>query len=238
MLNDLNDFLTRVEAKQMWAYFHKDWLLEMRALIRPQLPREYSILIESETVLITPRISGVVQPSAPDIGIARVERPTMETRHGGRATAAVLEVEEAIELYQSYSLVIRRAPENLLIAAAEILSPTNKGSAGQVEKDKYLRKRAGYLESGLSFLEIDALVQGDRLTPANLATLKSYARNAWTAYYDGGRRRMRGWGWNAGEPLPIVDWMIEGRSSVEIDLAGALERAREFNPWESNLAPA
>lgn len=35
---DIPELLTRIERKRLWAYFHKDWLLQIRELLRPQLP--------------------------------------------------------------------------------------------------------------------------------------------------------------------------------------------------------
>jgi hypothetical protein len=39
-----NELLSKIEAAHLWAYFHKDWLLEMRQRLRPQLPPEYTSL--------------------------------------------------------------------------------------------------------------------------------------------------------------------------------------------------
>lgn len=43
-----------IEAARLWAYFHKDWLLSIRSLLRPQLPPQYFVFVESETHLVTP----------------------------------------------------------------------------------------------------------------------------------------------------------------------------------------
>ena len=127
---DIALLLTRIERKRLWAYFHKDWLLQIRELLRPQLPQDLAIFVESE---------------------------------------ANLEVEEEIERFEQYSLLIRRAPENRIVAAAEILSPTNNGVFGLLDKEKYLRKREAYFEAAINLLEIDALTEGvvDRAASAS-----------------------------------------------------------------------
>jgi len=154
-----NEILAKIEARQLWSNFHKDFLLEVRGFLRQQLPREYRVFVESQAVVISPPLGEHV---------ASVEM------------SASLEVEENCETFTTYSLVIRRAPENRLVAACEMLSPTNKGLAGKLEEDKYLRKRDLYIESGVNLLEIDALLEGDRLLPASVSGLSRYARNAWT----------------------------------------------------------
>jgi hypothetical protein len=201
-VSDLNRLLERIEASQMWGYFHKDWLLQMRTSMRPQLPPEYSIFVESEA-------------------------------DAGKSTAALVEVEEPCELEQTYTLLIRRAPANRLVAALEVLSPTNKGVHGVWDRDKFLRKRAHYLESGVNLLEIDGLLRGERLIPALLAKLEGYPRTAWTAFHEDGRRRLSGWGWTDAEPPPVVAWQVKCGLKAVIDLAQTLREAVSFNPWES-----
>lgn len=147
-------------------------------------------------------------------------------------SAAVLEVEEACELHTQYTLVVRRASENQLVAACEVLSPTNKGVFDALEKEKYLRKRMHYFHAGVNVLEVDALLQGARLLPGALAALAQYSRSAWTAFHHPGGRRLRGWGWNLEDSLPVVNWGIEQQLEVVLDLGGTFLEASEFNPWE------
>jgi len=45
-VNPQNRLLSDIERRRLWPHFHKDWLLAIRELIRPQLPREYAILVE------------------------------------------------------------------------------------------------------------------------------------------------------------------------------------------------
>ena len=91
----------------------------------------------------------------------------------------------------------------------------------------YLRNRL------LSLLEIDSLVEGQRVLPTSLANLAEFDRNAWTAFHQDGRRKLRGWGWNETDALPIVSWKVEGDLSILVDLPLALKQAREFNQWDS-----
>ena len=237
-MNTANQLLDRIESARMWAYFHKDWLLQIRTLIREQLPQEFSIFVESEAVLISPSYGGAT-PIGPDLAIARPDIVASQPSAAPSiATAAVLEVEESYELIQQYSLLIRHSPTNRVVAAAEILSPTNKGIFGELEREKFLRKRALYLEAGINLLEIDALRQGDCPLPTAVERLADYQRNAWSVCHDSDRRRYRGWGWNDADALPTLSWPIEPSRQVIVDLAAAFRQACEFNPWEQLVEQA
>lgn len=231
-MNPANQLLERIESSRMWAYFHKDWLLQIRGLIRPQLPAEFSVFVESEAVLIAPSDNDRLAQVAPDLAVARSEPVLTTTSTFGKPTTAVIEVDEPCELFHQYRLIIRRVPDNQVVAAAELLSPTNKGTFGELEKNKYLRKREQYLDAGVNLLEIDALRGGDRLLPRAAERLAEYDRNAWSVWHDADRRRYRGWGWNEADPLPTVTWPIEPSRQVIVDLAEAFRQACEFNPWE------
>jgi hypothetical protein len=215
----------------LWAYFHKDWLLQIREHIRPQIPKAYSIFVESEAVVVTPGAAEAAVSVGPVVAITRPERSPELEAIASEATAATVEVEESCELVTTYTLLIRRAPENRLVAVAELLSPTNKGVHGAWDRDAFLRKRHQYLESAVNLLEIDALVTGERLFPPSLSRLSQFTRSAWTAFHEGGRRRWHGWGWNDDNPPPTVIWRVEGTLSVSVNLKDTIRQAAEFNPW-------
>jgi hypothetical protein len=91
---------------------------------------------------------------------------------------------------------------------------------------------AAFLEAGVSLLEIDALVQGERVLPASVKYLARFPRSAWTAFHHHGRRTLRGWGWTEDDPLPGISWTIEDDLEVLVDLAEAMADACRFNRWE------
>lgn len=232
-----SDLLTRVEQKQLWASFHKDWLLQIREQLRPQLPFEFGIFIESESVLISPGGTTSVATFSPDISVTRPESEMSPQRDGlERVSATVLEVREEIETFEQYSLQIRRVPENRVVAAAELISPTNKGTFGRLDREKYLRKREGYLDSGINLMEIDVLRVGERLLRAALEQLHRFDRTAWTVVHSDGSRHYRSWGWSESETLPRLEWEIEAGFSTVVDLELTCQRVCEFNPWETMVA--
>jgi hypothetical protein len=228
-----NELLAQIEARRLWAYFHKEWIAEIRRLVRPQVPANYSVFVESETILLSPEGPDRRPVSLPDLAIARSEPATGESPvQPASSTAAVIELEEPYEIFTRYSLVIRRSPDQQLVAALEMLSPSNKGIGSRVDMEKYLRKRDSYTEAGINLFEIDALKFGERLLPDGLSKLAAFERNAWTAFHHDGKRRLRGCGWNAADPLPVVPWQIEDDLHLTVDLDATARAAMEFNPWE------
>jgi hypothetical protein len=232
-LDNPNALLTKIEQARMWAYFHKDWLLQMREQLHPQLPPEFHIFVESEAILISPDDPVPVTSILPDVSVALRTSDTekMEQPVSPEATNAVIEIDEPFETYTQYTLLIRRAPENLVVATLEILPPSNKGLGNRFDQEKHLRKRDSLLDAGINLLEVDALLEGDRTLPTSLAELAEYDRNSWTASHFDGRRKLRGWGWNQDDPLPSVSWTVANNVDVLVNLSLALEKAREFNRW-------
>lgn len=206
-------------------------MLQIRELLRPQLLHELGYLWNRKRLSFSPA-RREHRLLSPDVAIARPEHGIVETRPAQQVSAMVLEVDEEIELYESYSLLIRRAPDNRVVAAADILSPTNKGVFGLLDKEKYLRKRKAYFDAGINLLEIDSLLEEDRLLPPALESLRDFDRTAWTFCHAAGRRHFRSWGWSATAPLPCVEWEVEPGLSTVVDLALSCQRASEFNPWE------
>jgi hypothetical protein len=233
-VNSICDLLSGIETKGLWAYFHKDWLLQIRAALRPQLPDVYHIFLESEAILVSPDAPGS-RAVLPDVSLARP--PATGTRvRADEGTTATVESEEAYEIFTQYTLLVRRSPENQVVAAVELLSPSNKGVNSLVDKEKFLRKRAAYLEAGINLLEVDALLSGDRVLPASLHDLAGYGRCAWTVFHGDGLRQLRGWGWNAADNPPRIPWLVESDVSALIDLASTAEEARQFNAWDQLLS--
>jgi Protein of unknown function (DUF4058) len=232
-----NSLLTRIEAARLWSYFHKDWLLQIRLAVRRQLPAEYRVFVESESVLVTPEPwEAPLASIQPDVAVSRAMPPAstpIPESNIHRGTAAVIEADEPCEVETHYTLLIRRAPENHVVAAAELLSPSNKGLSNRLDQQKHLRKRSEYFDAGINLLELDPLTQGQRVLPDALAALSPFERVVWTAFHDSGRRRFRGFGWNEADPVPQIEWRIDMAQGVLVDLGATLAEAVEFNDWES-----
>jgi hypothetical protein len=173
----------------------------------------------------------------PEIAIARAAAERIPQQLESTVTnAAVIEYDEHSELYNKYSLTIRRSPENVIVAAVEILSPSNKGIGNRLDRGKYLLKRDSYLEAGISFLEIDGLIEGESVVPHSIRKATAFDRHVWTCFHDDGVRRLRAYGWNSDQNIPAIPWRVERELSVVVDLGVAAAAAFEFNHWQSFVA--
>lgn len=230
----MNRLLRQVEAVGMWGAFHKDWLVQMRAALRPQLPPEYFLFIESETVLITPDESTALRTVLPDLGVATTPRsrtPDRDLQLPLRGSSALVEADETLETDKQYSLVIRRHHEKNVVAAMELLSPSNKGLGNRLDRARHNGKRERYLNAGVNLLEIDALLYGDRDIPAAVQQIAAYPRCAWTVFHSSGARHYRGFGWAETDALPQIDWTIDLQQRPLVDLEATCLAAAEFNRW-------
>lgn len=232
-----NQLLARVESARLWGFFHKDWLLQIRLTLRDQLPSDYRVFVESEAVLISPEASGApARVILPDVLVARPPFGAASQTLGKSAedtTAATVEVEEAYTVETQYHLTIRRSPDQEIVAAMELVSPSNKGIGNRLDRQKHLRKREEYLDAGINLLEIDVLLDGERDLPPSVSQLKEYQRIAWSVSYREGRRLFQGWGWNFADPLPKIQWQVDSDHGVRLDLGKTLADAVAFNDWES-----
>src|SRR5688572_6967772 len=135
-----NELLARIEERQLWEHFHKDFLIEVRNLLRRQLPREYHVFVESTALVIAPFSGERIASTGPDLAVVRAEGAAIQQARD-RGVAATVVVEESVQMYTAYTLVVRRAPDSRVVAACEMLSPSNKGVSGKIDREKYLRKR-------------------------------------------------------------------------------------------------
>lgn len=77
-MENLNSLLLKIEAGRLWAYFHKDWLLSMRDLLRPQLPPQFFVFVESETCEVYSKYTLLIRraPENHVVGILELLSPS------------------------------------------------------------------------------------------------------------------------------------------------------------------
>jgi hypothetical protein len=109
---------------------------------------------------------------------------------------------------------IRRLPEERLVTAIEILSPTNKGSSGLSE---YLDKRLRLWNQQVNLVEIDLLIAGRRLPMA-----KPLPPGDFYAIISRGMKPETGdvYAWSVRRPLPTIPIPLEDPDpDASLDLA-------------------
>lgn len=234
-----NELVDRIERARLWPLFHKEWIIALRDDARRQLPSDYFVFVESEVVTVSsPWDPHEDRRYSPDIIVTRgLDSPRESISATPAATGVMLEVEEAIETETQYSLAIRRSAEGELVAALELLSPSNKGVGSRTDLDRHRRKRETMLAAQVNLLEIDVLQQGERDLPPNLTRLHDCARVAWSAHHQPGKRTYRGWGWNDDQAPPTLHWRVDAAHELTLPLADSLAAAARFNDWERLLQP-
>jgi len=145
----------------LWMTVHTQLSAEIARQLAPKLRPRYLALTTERMVLETPENVAVVATSIyPDVGVTRTTRES-----GGMAATAMapapLHLATVVPTPVPHVTVeIRDTASRRLVAAIEVLSPTNKRGEGRAE---YLAKRRHLLLSTAHLVEIDLLRQGQRV---------------------------------------------------------------------------
>ena len=126
----------------------------------------------------------------------------------------------AVDEIRDTWIEIRRLPDERLITAIEILSPTNKGSSGSNE---YLDNRHRLRTQGVNLVEIDLLIAGRRLPMAKPLPLGHFF-----AIVTRATRSEAGdvYAWSLQQPLPRIPIPLEAPDpDVSLDLAAVFALA-------------
>ena len=152
-----------LESQGHWADFHSTFIHVARNAIVARLPADYVARIEERLYLVD--VPGGTGPHfIPDVTLARVgkTRPVRAAAPRGVATLepVVLAYQPALrESVRERWIEIRRRPAWEVVAAIEVLSPTNKPTDGG-GRSAYLEKRQGLLDRPVHLVELDLLLGG------------------------------------------------------------------------------
>jgi hypothetical protein len=207
---------------QKWTGFHNRFINELGdtlvALLRPRYE------VEPEERIYVETTEGDTHSFRADVAVAE------GLPHARRnvTSSAVLDIEPRVyalpmpatsEEREGY-LVIRKAGERAVVTVIELLSPTNKrpGSDGRRE---YLKKRNEVLRSSSHLVEIDLLLQGERMpTLRPLVPTTDYC--AFVCRADN-RPQADVFEWTLGQRLPRIPIpLLPGDADAIIDLQAAL----------------
>ncbi len=153
-----------LESQGYWPDFHASLILYCRDALNDVLPDSYEARLGEQRRLVELN-EPPVRTVLPDVAI--LERPTI-----GKVTsepqAAVLTIEPVtmglpvaeVEEVRDLWIEVRHRPDRQLITAIELLSPWNKNGEGYWE---YRAKRRRLIRQNVNLVELDLLVQGQRL---------------------------------------------------------------------------
>jgi hypothetical protein len=223
-----------LEDQGRWADFHGRLITYCCDIISQSLPNDYVAQMGEEVRVVTWQV-GRERTMRPDVAIVRGDRfaGSRAAAAGSVATLPQVDTLEPVEIPFASALdevretwiEIRRLPEERLVTAIEILSPTNKGSSGL---EDYLRKRIRLWNQRVNLVEIDLLVAGRRMPLAGpLPPGDCYA----VVLRAGKPDSADVFAWSIRRPLPSIPIPLEPPDAdVHVDLgalfATAYERGR------------
>ena len=130
------------------------------------LPDDYVAQMGEEVRVVTWQ-EGHDRLMRPDVAIVRHDGSSrLESAESGMVATLepnAIPFAAAVDEVRDTWIEIRRLPDEHLVTAIEVLSPTNKGSSGLTE---FLEKRHRLRTQGVNLVEIDLLIAGHRLPMA------------------------------------------------------------------------
>ncbi len=217
-----------LEAQGRWRDFHSGAITYCRDALSDCLPEDYVAQMDEEVRVVSWQ-EGHDRPMRPDVAVLRHGQSVGEEPAGGVSVATVSLLEPVAIPFAAVSdevrdtwIEIRKLPDERLVTAIEILSPTNKDSSGRGE---YLQKRHRLRREGVNLVEIDLLIAGQRpamarpLPPGHYFTIIGRATMGETAEV---------YAWSLQQALPRIPIPLEDPDpDVFLDLAGIFALAYE-----------
>lgn len=158
-------FDPRLETSGLWPGFHNEFIVVLKEhLVRSLRPR-YLAHIEERVYISWGEPPDLLY--RPDISLVRSDEAVRTVAQlAGRqvATPVIGLIGLRDEVRESY--VVLRTLQGELVAIVELLSPNNK-RPGHEGRQSYIVKRDKILASSVHLIEIDLLVQGERMPLAS-----------------------------------------------------------------------
>lgn len=197
---------------RLWPDVHHRLATEISRRLTPRLRPRYVARIEV-AIIQDVSYASEITIAYPDVAVLRSKHASV--LHDGRETASaynvhatptpwgtippaplVMEAPDAFRFKQA-TVEVRRADDNQLITAIEIISPANKRDPGLTE---YQRKRQRLYQTGVHLLEIDLIRRGARPTNLPQAPQTSYLVTLTRSH----NRMIELWPIRLQDPLPML----------------------------------
>jgi hypothetical protein len=189
-----------LEQSGAWGDFHLEFISCLRGAISARLPESYDARIQERVTLIE-SFDNPRQSFEPDVIVGR-EKEAALSGERERTSSALLEPVTVPLIMpekerQNY-IEIYDYPDQELITVVELLSPTNKFPKG---REEYLIKRDAILSQEVHLVELDLLVNGQRLP-----TAEPLPQDDYYAFVARNERRplCEVYHWSLRRPLPAI----------------------------------
>lgn len=192
-----------LEDPDIWMDFHERFITYCSDALNERLPDAYEARIE-ERISLVEAPEGEVRWVRADVAVSDVGAAKNPPASNGGAAAALLAVKPVTvpliiydELHESKVHILDRRHRRL-VTVLELLSPTNKSGSGL---QQYLSKRNSLLRTSVHLIEIDLLIEGQRLPHGQPLPTGDYY-----VYSSHGDRRPNCdvFAWSIRQPIPPV----------------------------------
>lgn len=212
----------------LWSTVHSNLIEQIAWQLAPKVRPKYYALTNSRIVLAVPDPIELPELRAriPDIGVY-ASGASVGPMASAVVTAPLTFTLPAPEEITQTFVEIKDAESGALVAAIEVLSPTNKRGTGL---DDFRLKRRELLDGPAHYLEIDLLRIGERFPAPNLLPSVPYFVFLSRANR---RPRIEAWPISLDQPLPIVPVpLLNGDADVMLDLQLAFNTIYEHFSYE------
>ncbi len=188
--------------RQLWSDFHHNMITTLQAMLLPQLLPKYSAQVEERVYVEHQPPDGIRRVFRPDVSVVREADETHSATPESSVAIAepiVLTIPLPEEQREPY-IAILSLPERQLVTIIELLSPSNKRPNSDGRRE-YLTKREQILQSPVHLVEIDLLLQGERLP-----TVEPLPEADFYVFVSRGDRRpaVEVYRWKLKQPLPTI----------------------------------
>jgi hypothetical protein len=160
-----------IEACGLWGDFHTHLIEKICERLAEAVPERYVVRTGERSYVVLVESEGKKSyPFLPDVSVTTPRRRTKTAKKGGTALAEPADQAEPLtmrafvqeEHREAFIEIYEMIPEQRLVTAIEILSPSNK-HPGTEGWELYQRKRQSLLLSDVNLVEIDLLRGGQRM---------------------------------------------------------------------------
>lgn len=212
-----------LEDPAYWSGFHSTFIVYLRSELKRLLPDGYYADVEQHVWVEEEPPTGRRRPFAyPDVYVADTGGTTTASlpRTATAPTNDVLMAKLSRKKAHKFLKIVDQ-PGNRVVTVIEVLSPANK-TAGE-DRDSYLLKRDEYLVTGTNLVEIDLLLDGERVPVGRPRPQADYY-----ALVSRANRFPRAslWAFTVRDPLPVLPVPLKpADGDIALDLRVCLDRA-------------
>lgn len=201
---------------QRFVEFHSLLCATIAELLIPAVRPRYTVDVD-RYVYLTAEVEQKLY--RPDVSLAETADPGLPATHTTATLKPKMYSVPAVDEESQPYLTIRTRDDRKVVTMIELLSPINKRSGEGIQE--YMTKRANFLRTLSSVVEIDLLRGGSRLP-----TEPEFQHGDYVCFVirHGDHSHVEGYSWMLEERLPVIPIpLLDGTPDVGLDLQRAFD---------------